>query len=82
MKAYVVLYETVKGDRVTRLVFMRKLYNKDMTAIMSWEDDIGLSEPAAYHFMDPYRVADMFLTLHDDDFSKIITIGEVLFRGL
>lgn len=82
MKAYGVLYETVKGDRVTVLLFMRKVYGQEKTAVMSWKDGVGLSEPATYHFKDPYRLADMFLTMHDDDFAKVITIGEVAFRGL
>lgn len=82
MKAYVVLYETVQGDRKTILLFMRKVYRSEETAVMSWQDGIGLSEPATYHFTNQYTVADCFLTMHDDDYAKIITLGEVLFRGL
>ena len=79
MKAYAVLYETVHGDRKSILLFMRKAYARDETKVMSWRDGKGLSDPATYHFINQYTVADCFLTMHDDDYVKIITLAEVRF---
>lgn len=78
MKVFVVLYETVRGNHVTELLIMRKVYRKASIAVRRWCNDSTLQEVHAFTTDNYSRAADLYLSLYEDDFYKLLSIGEVL----
>ena len=80
MKVFTVLYETVQGQHIIALLIMRKVYGKPAIAVRRWSDAANLSEIRTFTTENYSRAADMYLSHNDDDFYKILSIGEVMLQ--
>ena len=77
MKVFIVLIETLGRQQETRLLIMRKVYNRDAIYVRMYTETGGLTDRYIYNASDYSRAADLFLNHKDPAYKKILSFGEV-----
>ena len=78
MKVFIVYYETAAGNRYMTLLVARKVYGQPKIAIRRWREDVGMSEIRIFSTDNYYRALELFMATSDDDYSKMLSAGEVM----
>lgn len=79
MKVFIVLY-TSNGTQKMLLLMMRKCYRQEAITLRSWKDGDGISQLYRLNTTNYMRAADLFLSITDEGFEKVVSMGEVLMR--
>ena len=77
MKVFVVLYEDIRGNHISTLLVMRKVYGQPKIAARRWSDSKGLYEIRVFTTENYSRAAELYLSLQEDDYCKLLSVGEV-----
>lgn len=80
MKVFVVLYETCAGHTMQTLLVMRKAYGKDAITVRSWNEAKGLSEVFNYKTDNYSRAAELFMSVNEPDYERLLAVGEVVLK--